>query len=82
MTKRVKFVADLGEFRAGEILMVEDQIACGAIASGYAVPTEDPCTEQAVEAAPEATSDDQAPEGGEQTAAPENTASGAAPEAT
>lgn len=39
--RTVLFIHDLCEFKAGEVLEVEDQIACGAIAQGFAVPSVD-----------------------------------------
>lgn len=37
--RTVLFVQSIDGFNAGEILEVEDQIACGAIAMGHAVPS-------------------------------------------
>lgn len=57
--RTVRFIQDLDDFKAGEVLEVEDQIACGAIAQGYAVPSVDaakPRITATAEAAPEAES--------------------------
>lgn len=65
MSKIVKFVADLGEFKAGEVLEVEDQIALDAIVQGSAVPSIEhfeKIATAALEQAPEVVAAEQAPE--------------------
>jgi hypothetical protein len=58
----VKFTQDTGTFKAGEIAEVEDQIACGAIAQGIAVPSIDHVEVKAFDPVEEVCAFDAAPE--------------------
>jgi len=67
MSRIIKFVSDFVDFKSGDIVEVEDQLACDAIAEGYAVPTIDPVTKAAespavAQESPETTVTESAPE--------------------
>jgi len=90
MPRQIRFLADQGEFKAGQIAVVDDQLAVDAIANGTAVPSIDPIDAPeavaaeavletvAAEVAPEA--ETPAPEAPAAEAAPETVAAEAAPE--
>ena len=81
MTRQVRFLADHGDFKAGQTVVVDDQVAVDTIASGVAVPSIDPIDAPeivAAEVAPEAETPE--PEAAAPEAAPETVAAEAAPE--
>ena len=46
--KNVQFVQDFDAYKKGEHFAVDDQVACDAIANGYAVPSVEPVQQKPV----------------------------------
>ena len=46
MSRQVQFVVDAEPYKAGDIVVIDDQAACNAIATGKAVPNIDPLPEE------------------------------------
>lgn len=46
--KNVQFVQDFDAYKKGEHVAVDDQVACDAIANGYAVPSVEPVQQKPV----------------------------------
>lgn len=72
MPRQVRFVADCGNYKAGQTAVVDDQLATDAIANGAAVPSIEPLQ------APETVAATAAPEA--ETPNPETPAAEVAPE--
>lgn len=58
----IRVTVDFDVHKAGDLVEVEDQVACDAIAQGYAVPSVDALEDKAIEEAPENRAFDAAPE--------------------